>query len=1784
MAIVNNLIMQINGENIVVYPNTVGRAVYINESNGYNLIQALEDLRNNTISEWSDIRNKPFVSIGSDFKVIDGQLQLNGTLSMEWEDIQNKPSAFNTTWSRINDKPEYYPTEWNSIVNRPTDFESSWNEIQNKPDYFPTNWELVENRPENFASTWDDVENKPFNTLNDNCFYVNNGILSSYMLNSFNFIEQSTFNTTSIENDYYVVCNTNFNDLYNPEVVNPSLLILPYISNINIFNESLDSSFSGIDIIPNIVKYNRILNQLTTGNALGSNRNYYYFNENADYLMHNGKDLNLEESCLYNLSLIKSANYAFANTIVKNIDDFYFDNNVLSYNNCYHMFDNFNCMMAPSWERLVINFLNIKDFDLTEHYLFDNIKTNSLFRIGLHNDYTNISYNLYFNNVQVTNYEGMEINSSLSEVDFSNIYFNNTLVDNIQINAKSIVDLNVSFINSQDSAIKLNVRSDSGDLREFRLLGDHIVNSLNIWADNRANNIYIDLDEIYLLNNTSQVTFKVYGENNLYLFNSLNTNAENVYLDIQGYFKNCYLEKCFSGCKINNIIGISQVGPKYGSDNSITLNHTFENTTLVNSGMYSYYEVVNSYFNKIYLNYAFNNVNYLNNVRLPLNAIMAYYAFANCDNIVNAHLPWITSKMQNMEGCWSNCPNLTNITGGGDVYLGAVRGLGDLISMNYAFYGSNLLSDVEFNLYAMQQCNAANIFGGTESAYTANKRIHVLANSDLDTKSLTDPYFIENNVSLDASNITILENGRCFDDYHLYIYNDIESPAYFFSNIYGTVMYDNSELFEQINNTLIEDVIFAGTSFDNSDPNLIPLGAWDYVGRRDQMNTTTMSYFDNVNNIIYLVQNSEMTTKQPYYQYQFNEGRLTDMNIKQASFLNNIPPVSFRANKDYDIRYMFSNSKVTNAIDLSNVFRTLNMVDSSPINAYELYYNCQFLTDASKALDPRMSNLSEMFYNCTNLVSQYDSPINFIFNRTYYQMFNNCVSLEEPLIITSTDAGQGGISYAYMYHNCINLKNGYIGPDCNYAYKAFTNCQNMQNMIVNFSDINSAIYRYGMTSSQEEVFGSCYNLENFKVMVNSEANTPAPIGLFNGWSLFNNSPFLVYQPFLPLKSFSFTNFGSLKNCNNVVVMQIGNTLYWNRETGESYGMPSQQMNEINNYGYYGSTNNIAIGSIGNGYYPYGFQGIANIVLAAEPEYIVAGGSSPYQYTLWSDCYNLVFGRMRHADNVGGNLANYTNCYNLLLSEVSEDRVKYLIKSYRNDNSVIHSNIPINAYYCYNNCYNLIEVKLPKEVTNIYGSFINCYNLRYAQLGNTVLGEYTGIDSSFQNCYNLSAVLTGDYWRYIQNSFINCANLNNIMFSRNLNNIRWSFNNCGLENINFTEEDQTGLICIENSFCNSSKLQYVNVCTNVRAFMNNSFSYCNNITSVHVGSPNNYALPYMYNCFNNCPNLTNVIIENIQYINESFGECPNIRNLTYIGNSNNGYRILQVRGVSFWNSMNNITYLELQGSMNLAAYCFSGWSGDNFPPGFQTVYFNSNEIKFDGNSAQAIFANLHELREVRGEIPGFEYCYSLFANCYSLLEPANVRDNLAYNLAYAYVNCYNLRNAVCYDVTTNLYYTYSDCYNINEAVCGPNVIDLTYTYQNCINITNSVCGENVTYMYRAYAGCTNVRDVNIGKNVISFSSSYADCYNIPNNISVNALNANWDPFVEYRGDVNLDIHVYQNSNLYNQLVEGLPYYNVILNSPEVNESYNINAQLDEPNRRFYWEQPEVQLNIFYDLED
>lgn len=1760
MAIVNNLIMQVDGNNYVVYPYTVGRAVYINESNGYNLIQALEDLRNNAVAEWINIRNKPFTTLSNSFKVVGGQLQLNGSFSTEWNDIQNKPSVFNTSWSRVSGKPEsypsswddlsnkpssfvsdwnsvqnkpnYFPAEWNNIANKPNDFNAEWNDVRNKPNYYPTNWELVENKPEQLASTWNDISNKPFETLDRNLLFNNNNQLT--LINIFQVVDNETYPYEELHNanNYYVVYNFNeksrYADYAHDSYVLPqfdTLKSLVYTNYEGIVN------FEGVVIpVTYLMKYNDLNKALTVPIDGGDYYTNPYCNADAYYLNQNisntFKNLTINGYNFFNMQEVVDGRHGFENV-------FFINNSGYGDGNSFHQFAFPNLLYsdymfynasfagnsAGSTQVSFVLYGNNINYD--NKYMFDNLHliADNYARIQFYfrepiNSIVDQIYQANFSLNNVKNIRYLEISTSDNIANavtngsyYFNVYLNNCIINQLEFNYNRVRFICPNTrINSLNIRGGLNISQNSYNLQQLTI-----------------NNVTTSISGVNLSSNENNQSYLSLDFNDQYSAWVGKINAENIlYIDGRAVNSNVQFENSFQNC-ILNVYSVNTF-LQYLSNSNITLYYTFNNTRLDNMAA----SVTSQFFTRPYRNiyHAFDNCHFVKFAYFSDNVISATGAFSNCMNLTNASLQ-AGEKLYSADYIYANCPNITNITGGGTYSEYFKVYFNNLNSISHAFYNSDLKNDVEFNLFVIQNCDASDLFGGNYSnAYTKEKRIHIFKDSAIDKASLTNPYFIENNASLNAENITILDNGRYFGDYHLYIYNDIQSPVYFFNNIYGTMPNDATN-WETLRNILITDVVYTNQLINPLDSNLWALGPWD----QQQNSLLTMAYLNNVSNVIYLSQNSQVNNCAPAFFNEWNI-KINTLNIQKTNFLYDLNLFKLENSSNINLYNFAYNSKLTQPLNLKKVFDkwNLNFNNITDINAYYMY-SYSNVTSAAAAFNGKMNQMAYMFFNCPNLVTQYTGDLNLaegVGGVNFAYAFANCFNLTEPLIPTDFNYSNNyADNYYSMYQNCYNLVNGYIGPRFG-AYSAsytFDNCNNLQSVLIDIEDERSMIYNNGAFSyvSFSNMFGNCRKLQKFRIKTKNETYTHpsiinSPINFFTDYSMFSNCKSLVYQPILGFAGGIKTNYGSFRESDNIVVTQDDNSFYWDKENNYCYGIGGYMTNYING-GYYSinSTNNTVIVGIGNGLYVQSdfCNNMPNLMMASATEYIVNSTNSQFSpsYGSFSNCNNLLYGRFLQINNYLGFGYNYNQCPNLLLFETSETALRDMINLSRGgtDN---RSSGSLQITYSYDNCFNLIEARMPFISNNIFKniaySFNNCFNLRYAQIA------VNYVYYAFINCYNLRHLYHGvtnqvylnnnrfEIAAMVYSSFNNCYNLtnsfvNNFLFSQ----VQYSFCNCynikGVFDLNCVRH------MVQGSFHNVGISSLIVPPT--LSVLQDSFRDCNNLTSISITRDNNGL--YLSSDFYNCPNLTDFTFEgtNIENYAESMSlgamycyNCPNLRNVTFVN-------YINVYGGGSYNSV-----------------------------GIENITLIGDVVT--GNSAFQCYQNLKNIiGDIHTNNSQFE---SMFSSCSSLTTPFN---------------------NILVDVT-NMYCMYSNCTNLLHSARYNNVVNMAYAYNNCSNIT----------------------DVYIGPTVVHMRSAYENCRNIPSNISIESLSASWEPVFEWRMGYDLDIHISPDSTLYTNLAGGHCHYtNILFNAPEESSDYTDGyGHLDAANSRFYWLQPNIHLNVYYDL--
>ena len=1762
MAVINDLVMQVNGNNIIVRPYTVGDAVYMNEYNGYNLVQALEDLRNNAVSDWDNIRGKPFSSLSNDFRVVDNELELNVNYTSDWNSITNKPNYFNTSWSRIVEKPNAYPTDWNMIANKPNNYGSDWNNIDNKPNYFPTEWNLVENRPNNFASSWNEIDGKPFNSLDPHYFDVNdNNYLS--LTNILGIISMDEYNNLSDEDkNYYMVYN------YVPSGGGGGGgqgVVLPKFSGITTFSYSNTQ----MNTKPGEAGYVRVPVEGEVGyyplmNWLWFNFNpafaQYYLNEDISGLTKNyivGYPSNIMN--LRTDYVINGVN-AFEGYVSS---EYWFSNNLVLTNlvNGYHMFNNARIdrdqqFTFENYNNRINNVFNYYHSNNSMIFKMESgnadIQTPNLLNITV----KNLIYT-------VGNYEESNLifNPSISILDSTNI-------DNLVFEGNG-AGYNASFVGIAPYGTNLTV-----------INGFESINGINaanyagaaLWLSN-INNVW-GYSSSYYQKTTNNYQLYLVDINNIDL-----GNGSNWYGGYSSAFNMDFAMHNVKYAKLNDICYNAHIASPsliLGSGNAISLNlnGTFKQTTSDISLDVQFSPSLQ----KVYLNNAFYNANYINSVTLSNAVVDAIQAFASCP-ITKVTIANDAKQLRNLYNCFGYISTLNNIEGGGnyDSTNNIIYELDSLKDCSYLFFGTNLTNDVEFNLYATHNFKADSLF--SVDAINVNKKIHILQGSSLDQRINAGNAYIMDIYGYNANNVTILENGILFNDYNLYIYNDLPAQKVIFGNL-------------PVINNIATNVIFTGSEyFNSSSESLEDLGAWDQANNTER----TRAYFNTLSNEVYLTTNNIPASKVviPGFTDFYSSGQGLDLfnaarNMQELGFLTQITnficideeqPFKLRLQSDYEL---------INGVN----YALFNLPENIKFNLDSVYRGCSNLTSVDY-LDDRIINLYYAFCDCTNLQTV---PQNILYfdNINLYSAFNNCSNLINGLHFTANE-----YDGSYMYRNCQNLIEQNIPSGFNGLMNIYGNCLNLEKVQWDIDpNKNTQFYTYSYYWCSG-TFDNCRNLSSFKIALKNPMN-------YNNYMqygydyMFRNCKSLMYMPIVPglaniniYYDITYTYY----NTDNLVALQFPNLIDPNANMwGHNVQMPNTAESSSNYH------KNVAIASIGNGYtLNYGYNNYNNLIMGAAAEYMAhyGGYSGVSVYNYFSDCHSLLYGRMSCPDEVhSSNLFNYyMNDWNLITTEISDDmRYRWINQT----NWDILS--PTTMHNSYRNCFNLAYAFIPKLFT-ANNSFLNCNNLAVVDITTDYNGyaSFNYINNCFHDCYNLTSIYVSNGLPEITYSFNNLPNLVNVDGLSVLGakyqapygdviggNIFLSFWNIGVEHFhwknarykdlyqsfwncnNLTDiviEDSTFTNSIFGSFFYAPNLVSVNLSNCVVGVLNicpSSPGY-NNLTDIYLDVVSNRGPTWMATSFNGCPNLTNVTIS----VPKCLGKNPEGYGPDIYGSydeTNNMYGLMfdtQIGGSWGYNSTANIKSIKI---IVNESNKFIQISRLNNLPSLTDVEFCGNGQIRQYMGGGYLFDHDTVLNNVTGTIHQLSSggLINMFNYCIMLEEPF---DNIIEHDGYAqdvYRNCWSLKNCSYLNFTT-MQDTYRDCYKLTEAYCPNTATSMTNTFENC----------------------TNLRTVDIGPNVVSFNHAYKNCLNIPNNIAINSRvdGASWYPAFEYREDQSLDIHIYINSGLYNALIPcDVDYNSILLNAPELETGYSNYCNWDITNRRFFWDQPNIKLNIYYDLED
>lgn len=1715
MPIVNNLIMKLDGQNILVYPYTVGRAVYINESNGYNLIQALADLRNNATSEWNDVKNKPFSAIGTDFKVVDGQLRLNGSFSMEWSEIQNKPTVFNSSWGRITGKPTMYPSDWSMITNQPSIYNSDWESVANKPEIFLTNWNSINEKPEYFDSEWFAMNNKPFNLINGLDFYVDtNDHLNILQINNRKFVRVTdSFDNETIEGNIPYI-------LYNIQVDENNCLLeslnLPEMMGVRFVGSTLDAK-NDIDFY--------------IANDLGIKSSYYLFidNNTHDY----SKKYILPANSSHFFSIPYSFNfYTRGNNNIQNscglID---FDFNYIE-NACY-LFDHCN---LNGLGQIFFNYFPTKNANLSNlfyncfdnrHYELLNLTFNNLRYNGFDsNNFSNLFYSekpYNINCISIDNTSFIWINDSTPQI--YRLVSNNVNVNIVYING------NVNFINTALALSKqqnvlnylsfmwANVQTGwNGGLQlppvllyNFYFSTVNIPNAEYMPATYNGNgDIRINCTDSYtgnppqlaVINRWTPFSDKTYI--NVY-GSSLSSYPKNMlHMDLRQEHRSGMFNQSnvIFNAQIKGLVFYNTSGQVYFpfhanqytiQDPSFTLHFKFNNTAdsswiywpdgdcnwvydgdpttltkleicfenypnLESDPEYTYFTKT---FNQITLNF--------------INCTFNYGNFMVTDFLGYSSGGTQRTNIINICGDASSFASIHNLSLSGATLIKNIN----LVNIQQNFYGLNYIDEFEWDYAPFN--NDITIIFPDETSYnrgddftsrygsggilvannTYRKNIYIHGYTDLDqrwgnTEQALKDFFniIDPNIIANCNKSFITGgNGYIYSDYNLYIYNNTKST---FSFIMGGTNYLHLYPYNSnIKNIQVTNI-------------LPPAG-----------DTTNYVYFGNFTPYKPNVTNS-------YINLLENGGEVLYLYINDADTANSTLhyPVSGKSDIFYDLVTAVTEPFAAGD-DIINFMNNLSYIPGAVYGGIEFFNAGQVIINNSV----NFTNASAIRYLYSGSSVKHSFIPDSVTDIT--GMYYNCIYLTGkgkcPNQVTK-------MNQAYL--NCQNITSGEIGPNVRDSAQAFSNCSNLRS----FTFYNTSNFGF-------QTFYQCYNLngavhfDNFKGRMDLGVFFNANIEemYFTGTDI--GEPYSIQGPCNSASNLRYVEVG-LQYLINGTINRLGDP-----------GYPLYQLESIiiNDNDYIegsranGNAASYMFGHSGTGEMPkllyipactkndVGFG--VGVTCWAAPNMVIGGytGNFPAtdQYMQSNVCnnntvimaignyYQIPYGLSGYMENIvmdtrPEKFGNWYNAKGVSTRNGLMDLVYGIVPFSLNKYASI-PNQYFNVQYSYWGCNNMIFPTLNDDYENflmcaVYYSFGSDNNLVLAVGPSGKYGYYKNIDSSYNYCPNLKIVVGGLYSPI---------------------NITWSFCEC-------------------NGNIKALYGQYANIYSS----FNNSVNTTGNFI---VNSQN-----ILYSFVGAKANLIQLEVGNFQY---SFNNanCNSI-----IGNICNGesgfYWVNNLQYVGINIIENKDRYVDWSGNTAIGADHMFKWC-PNLLKGEVNIIFNSIEncnIFGSGAGGHGIFEGCNNMTDINISLTApadYPNLNNLYYNIISRFcfnqKPYLTTLNLLCLPAYCSFLFYNDANLqqinLLLDSGTDQCQTveqmFLNCYALREPFIFNNVTSMNYTYANCTNLVNSVCGPNVIYMSHAYEGCSSLYNANIGESVEDLTRAFAGCINLNNIVIINSPNVN-----------------------------------------------------------------------------
>ena len=879
--------------------------------------------------------------------------------------------------------------------------------------------------------------------------------------------------------------------------------------------------------------------------------------------------------------------------------------------------------------------------------------------------------------------------------------------------------------------------------------------------------------------------------------------------------------------------------------------------------------------------YMFSNLQSITNVYMYYifgkNSTMNYM-FYNCINLKSFSYTTFYSRSYsiiNMQSMFSGCISLKTFYFS-DLYLNYYDSYYNSYQEKYVYYNIYInISEMFYNCEKLESISYDNYYW--HYLYVDNMKYMFyncisLKTINLERFKTRENYFIDlsymfyNCYNLESITFSTSENSFGVNNMNNMFYNckslkkiDFRSfNASTYSNNYIDMSYlcNNCEKLTEVKGLFNNLYI---TSAHNMFYNCISLKEINI----ETFDRSTSGYID-FSYMFYNCYNLETITF-TYLKQVFRVKYMNNM-FNNCTSLKEINLWNFYGDTDYtiDMKNLFYN-----CISLSK-FVGINTIYIS--NGIKMFYNCKSLKTIElqnlKTISDTFIDLSDMFYNCHNLISIYFPSSNGVIGvRKMTGMFFNCTLLKKVNLNSFSSSSNYYLDLSNLFSGCISLEEDLKISKAFYVYDIrgmFSDCISLKS--INLGKFKT---RENTFISLSKLFYNCKSLETIsfssddpdfgvKDMDNMFYGCNALKEIdFSSWK--GSSDHYINMSRLFYNSKSLTTVGG--DFNNLYISDAREMFYGCVSLKSLSFGPNMVTNGINLKKMFYNCEKIEsirfyINSISND---------SDISLYFHPSEMTA---------IFYNCKSLKSITFNHFENSRVHNMSYMlyNCFAL--------ETFIIQKSY------FYNSLITDMKEFFTNCKSLITLDLTNFYTTnveiMWGMFKGCTNLQNLITPNFDTSKVTDMESMFEGCSNLISLNLSHFntsnVQYMNKMFKDCSRLESLYFSTistdSLATMQKMFYNCrNLKYLNFFSLIETGQSIFEMfegasdnfKFCIQDKENIPNIFDFLIKTKNNTERDCTDICygldneRIPVSSKKLCCPKYEYkgNCYDECPRRTEI---------------------------------------------------------------------------------------------------------------------------------------------------------------------------------------------------------------------------------------------------------------------------------------------------------------------------------------